>query len=143
LFSSHGTVPQRAASASSFFDRTFYVVDGRYRMQVFALEDMRNETLGVYCGDVLHAAIACGILGRHISGSQYQLADCHESLAITRLDGSTINPQPFFKDMVGWNRRALHIALPVAATAAQVRAVEQLCELSAQRWRALAAAPRD
>src|SRR4051812_11703948 len=31
----------------------FYVADGRYRMQVFALEALQNGHLTVYCPDVL------------------------------------------------------------------------------------------
>ena len=35
----------------------FYVADGKYRMQVFALEDLQDQIITVYCPDVLTEAI--------------------------------------------------------------------------------------
>src|SRR5688572_18095406 len=40
----------------------FYVADGRYRMQVFAIEDHSKGELGIYCGDVLDRGIEAGML---------------------------------------------------------------------------------
>src|SRR5688572_4919418 len=40
----------------------FYAPDGKYRLQVFALEDTRDGTIALYSADVLDAAVAAGVL---------------------------------------------------------------------------------
>ena len=40
----------------------FYVPDGKYRMQVFALEDQRDGNMTIFCEDVLDAATKSGLL---------------------------------------------------------------------------------
>lgn len=131
----------------------FYVADGKYRMQVFALEDLRDGKLTVYCSDVLDEAQKAGVVAAAkrpkgksaalddgdeeavaAAGSRFALGDSGEGLMIDALDGRAENPAPFFKDMLGWNRRALRIILPAAASPAQVGAVEDLCALSARKW---------
>src|SRR5688572_13678907 len=42
----------------------YYVADGRYRMQVFALEDLQDGNMTVYCPDVLDDAVKAGLLAR-------------------------------------------------------------------------------
>src|SRR4051812_38772400 len=42
----------------------FYVADGKYRMQVFALEDLQDGNVTVYAQDVLTAAVDAGLLVR-------------------------------------------------------------------------------
>src|SRR2546430_2477040 len=39
----------------------FFAADGKYRLQLFAIEDPRDGTLAVYVGDVLEAAVASGV----------------------------------------------------------------------------------
>ena len=41
----------------------YYLADGVYRMQVFALEELYDGNLTVYCPDVLEEALAAGLLG--------------------------------------------------------------------------------
>src|SRR3954470_1027535 len=41
-----------------------YVADGKYRMQVFALEDLQDGHFTVYCPDVLNEAMTVGLLKR-------------------------------------------------------------------------------
>src|SRR5690242_8638776 len=41
-----------------------YIADGKYRMQVFALEDLQDGHFTVYCPDVLNEAIQVGLLTR-------------------------------------------------------------------------------
>src|SRR5688500_2375950 len=48
------TVGQRAVR--------FYVTDGKYRQQIFALEDLRDGQLAVYVGDVLKDAIRAKLI---------------------------------------------------------------------------------
>src|SRR5688500_12885555 len=39
-----------------------YIADGKYRMQVFALEDLQDGDFTVYCPDVLDQAVKSGLL---------------------------------------------------------------------------------
>jgi len=116
----------------------FYIPDGKYRMQVFALADQRDGVIVLYCEDVLDAAVAAGQLAgpTEVAGvnNSYRIKASVDSLKIDRLDGKTANPSPFYKDMLGWNRRALRITIPTGATAEQVKAVELLASLAAVKW---------
>jgi hypothetical protein len=82
----------------------FFIADGKYRMQVFALEDARDGRLMVYLPDVLAAA------------------------------ENTPNPSPHIKHMLGWNRKAVRLAIPIHASNAHVTAAENLCALASNRW---------
>jgi hypothetical protein len=113
----------------------FYVADGKYRMQVYALEDLRDGQITVYCGNVLDEAIAGGLLARREGNpTAFTIAGSDETLNISVLDRNTANPAPFFKDMVGWNRQALRISVPVKARPLIVDAVEVLCAIPAHKW---------
>ena len=48
---------------------------------------------------------------------------------------NTPNPSPFYKHMLGWNRKAVRITLPVDASEPSIKAAEHICAISAQRWR--------
>ena len=102
----------------------FYVQDGKYKMQVFAMEDLRDGKITVYCGDSSEAARAAGL----VSGDAENLhlgSDNHVTLE--QLDAKSPNPAPFYKDMLGWNRKALRITLPVNAKPSEIVAAENLC----------------
>lgn len=115
-----------------------YVPDGKYRMQVFAIQDQRDGVIVIYADDVLDVAIKAGLVnGPHEVADQnnsYRLPNGVDSVKIDQLDGKTANPAPFFKDMLGWNRRAIRITLPANATTAQVKAAETLCAIGAKKW---------
>jgi hypothetical protein len=130
-----------APHAAKFVGRQtvqFYVADGKYRKQVFALEDLQDGHLTVYCPDVLGEALESGLLapspqtGQHL----YLTRPAGDPLRVEPLDGDSLNPGAHFKDMTGWNRKALRLTLPPAASAAQVEAVELLCALAARRFAA-------
>ena len=119
----------------------FYVPDGKYRMQVFALEDQLDGFLAVYCGDVADEAVKAGVLVRRSprggaaadeTQHAYLIKDSGEMLSIERLDNSGEH-RPFYKDMLGWNRKAVRIRLPADTTEAQTTAVATLCALSLAR----------
>src|SRR5215216_287726 len=40
----------------------FFVPDGKYRMQVFALQDLRDAALVIYCGNVLEDALRADLI---------------------------------------------------------------------------------
>jgi hypothetical protein len=119
----------------------FFVPDGQYRMQVFALEDLRDGVLSIYCGDALDEAIAAGVVvvqkaaGPVEAGqpTEYLLPDSHESLAILRLSNESHVPAMFYKDMMGWNRKALCIRVAASASDTQADAVDLLAALSLVR----------
>jgi hypothetical protein len=115
-----------------------FVPDGKYRMQVFALQDQRDGVMIVYCEDVLPQALKAGLFtGPQEVAEQnnsYRITKSVDSIKIDQLDGKTANPSPFYKDMLGWNRRALRITVPAAATDSQVKAVEAVCALAAKKW---------
>ena len=116
----------------------FFIADGKYRMQVFALEDKRDGQILVYLPDVLAAAIKAGVLGKPIAGhpDDYPIrATKGEALHVESLDASnTPDPQPAIKHMLGWNRKALRLTLPALANAAQIAATEAMCALAAKAW---------
>jgi hypothetical protein len=117
----------------------FYIADGKYRMQVFALEDLSDGNITLYCVDVVKQAVAAGALrdrnGSAAQPQQIALPGSGETLLIESLDGQTANPAAFYKDMVGWNRRAIRIVLPVNASRDQIKAAEALCAISASTWK--------
>lgn len=123
----------------------FYVADGRYRMQVFALEDLHDGHFAIYCPDVLAEALAAGLLNRmdgDVGGDADDMGDAAmllvaasgELLQIDVLDKKSISPAPHFKDLTGWNRRALRVTLPPEPSPAQVDAAELLCAVAASHF---------
>jgi hypothetical protein len=120
---------------------SFFIPDGKHRQQVFALEDQRDGQLHVYVEDVLSQATRAGVLGAASGDGTHPVpgAGAH-SIRIESLSAqNTPNPSPFFKHMLGWNRKALRITLPVDAAEPAIRAAEQICAISASRWQAASA----
>jgi hypothetical protein len=109
----------------------FYVQDGKYKMQVFAMEDLRDGKITIYCGDATDQARAAGLITIDEDGIKLT----HESnVTLEQLDSKSPNPAPFYKDMLGWNRKAIRITLPTSAKPSEIVAVENLCALSANKW---------
>lgn len=117
----------------------FYVADGRYRQQLFALEDMRDGKLCLYAVDAVEGATRAGLLrpreDGHEHGTTFVLCDSpDEYLKIEILTAATTTSAPeYYKHLLGWNRKAVRITLLTNATPAQVRAVEGFCTLAASR----------
>jgi hypothetical protein len=117
----------------------FFVPDGKWRMQVFAIEDRKDGNIAVYVEDVLADALKAGVIAkakRTTAGSpgEYTAKGLTEPVVIEQLDGkSEMDPAPFYKDMLGWNRKALRMTLPGSAPDAMVKVAERLCELAALR----------
>jgi hypothetical protein len=123
----------------------YYVADGKYRMQVFALEDLQDGNMTVYCPDVLADAVEAGLLAPPTVAEPpgtgtYGIVGTADALRIDALDRDSLNPAAHFKDMVGWNRRALRLMLPPTASAEQVAAAELVCAIAARRFSSAAAA---
>lgn len=111
----------------------FYVPDGKYRKQIFALEDLRKDFITVYTGDVLEDAIKAKLLrptkGEEEGVAVYSLPKGGDTLAIERINGQSVNPAEFFKHMVGWHREALRINVPLNASEEQINTVLTLLAL--------------
>ena len=117
----------------------FFIADGKYRMQVFAVEDPRDGRLLIYTGDVVKEAIKAGVLAAppkgDASAGHVVVADKSQRLILEILDANnTPNPHPWYKNMLGWGRKALRVTLPVKATPEQIAAAEALCALTAKTF---------
>jgi hypothetical protein len=99
----------------------FFIADGKYRMQVFALEDGRDGRVMVYLPDVLAQAEKAGLPMGVLKPESLDSAN-------------TPNPSPHIKHMLGWNRKAVRVTLLTHASAQQISAVEKLSALAAERW---------
>jgi hypothetical protein len=114
----------------------FFVADGKYRMQQFAIEDLRDGKINVYAPDAMDRALAGGLLrsppkAQRDSHAYSILEHPSETLVVHRLDAAnTPNPAPFFKNMLGWNRKAVRVALLTTASRAQIAATDSLCALA-------------
>jgi len=119
----------------------FFVADGKYRRQVFALEDARDGKLQIYLDDVLDKSFSGGLLGKPKKGDEAATPEypikgaAPQTLPIDSLDSAnTTDPPSFYKHMLGWNRKALRINLPVKATAPQVAVAQAMVALAAKVW---------
>ena len=115
----------------------FFIPDGKYRMQVFAMEDAGDGNLSVYLPDVMAAAQKKKVLLKEKEPGQYAIGGAaSQVLRIELLDASnTPSPHPHVKNLIGWNRKAIRVILaPAEAEGPQVAAAEALCELAARNW---------
>ena len=130
-----------SAKANGQQSMQFYIQDGKYRMQIFALEDLRDGSIHVYAADAVEEATKAGVFAKAKPGDepdQLRLPGSADMLNVERLDGKVSNPAPFYKDMLGWNRRAVHINLPVMASDAQADAACKLLLFGAKKSGAIA-----
>lgn len=143
------TLAPHAAQTNGQQSIQFYIpdgADGRYRKQVFAIEDLRDGKVTVYVSDVLDKVLAGGALEAPARGSDDEEAgprlfgiaasgSQHLALSLEPLDSvNTPDPPAFYKHMLGWNRKALRIVLPNDAAPAQINAAEEICATAAREW---------
>ncbi len=136
LASSLATLAPHAAKCIGKQTLQFYIADGKYRMQVFALEDIQDGNFTVYCPAVIDEAVKAGLVIRASDDQDpmYAVPPSNDPLQIQLLDGASQNPGAHYKDMVGWNRKAIQITLPPSASDAQIEATEMLCAIAAQHF---------
>jgi hypothetical protein len=116
----------------------FFAADGKYRRQVFAMEDLRDGVLAVYMVDVLEAAQRQGLMrapiGQNGRGVIYLNGGDGPgvSLVMESLTSSNTAAAPdYYRHMVGWNRTVLKVTLPTASSsAAEIEALEALCAIA-------------
>jgi len=117
----------------------FFVADGHYLMQMFALEDPHDGTVAVYTPDALEAAVASGVLrgpvGAEGDALFYEAGGLPGiNLKIEVLSAAkTVDAPEYYRHLLGWKRRALKVTLPAAASPAQIQACEALCRLAARQ----------
>ena len=122
----------------------FFTPDGKYRMQMFALEDQNDGKIAVYLPDVLNDAIRTKILKKADTEDDYAIVgSMRNTLHVEALDSqNTPEPPNHVKNMLGWGRKALRITLPtVASNGPRLDATEALLTLAAKQ-RAAAIAPK-
>lgn len=117
----------------------YYVADGNYRKQVFALEDLRDGKLAIYTADALEAAIAAGVLINESGPEHHPIIFSlggapEEQLRVESLTTANTTSAPeYYRHMLDWNRKAIRITLPNDATPAQITAAEAICALAAEK----------
>jgi hypothetical protein len=117
----------------------FFVADGNYRVQTFALEDTGDGTISVYAPDALQAARDAGIVvvpvGTPDNTLAYEVGDLPGlTVRVEVLSTSkTVDAPEYYRHLLGWNRKALRIILPTNAGRAQLIACDALCGLSVRR----------
>lgn len=112
----------------------FYIRDGKYRQQVFALEDNREGAIHLYLPDVLAKAKERKILFAGEAVPMYRIsanAEVQLRLEIITADTPDMN---VCKAMVSWGKKALVTTLSPLLNEKQLGAIEQLCELAAEAW---------
>jgi hypothetical protein len=114
----------------------FFIADGKYRMQVYALEDLRDGNLSVYTNDILDRALQAGILKGPPEGDPptYRIKGPQKhQLRIETLTAANTGSAPnYYRHMLGWNRKAIRITLSTSfCTPDHLSAVETLCQLAA------------
>jgi hypothetical protein len=114
----------------------YHIPDGKYRQQVFALEDARTGTLVVYIPDILAKAADRKLLTPASPGDAQTYIVGDNSADRIHLEIVTAESKDIThcKAMLGWGRRALRTTLGVNATEKEIRTVERLCELAAEAW---------
>lgn len=115
----------------------FFVPDGKYRMQAFALEDQSDGRITVYLPDVLADAIKKKILKKGAEPTEFAIVgSLRSTLRAEALDAqNTPEPPVHVKNMLGWNRKSLRVTLPILGTdKARLNAVSELCKLAAKQW---------
>ena len=124
----------------------FFDADGTYRVQLFALEDLRDGAVAVYTPDALAAAEAAGVIRGPVAvagnSAFYEVAGIPGlNIDVEVLSAATTSDAPeYYRHLLGWNRRALRITLRTTAAHAQVAACEAICRLAAQQAAAAQAA---
>lgn len=114
----------------------FFLADGKYRLQCFALEDQQDGKICVYINDILAAAIKKKLVVEDDEVESeipvyHPPKDEDTRIGIEALNaGNSGNAPEHYKHMLGWNRRALRITIPNDATDKQVALVETICLLA-------------
>jgi len=131
------TLANRPAKLTGVNTVQFYIPDGKHRKQVFAMHGLDDGSLSIFLPNVLDEAFKVGLITKPAKPPEdnvFLLNPSKEKITIELLDRDTLNPQFYFKDMTGWNRKAIQVTIPATASAAQKHTVEQLAALASTGW---------
>jgi len=113
----------------------FFIPDGKYRMQVFAMEDRGDGTLRVFLPDILDEAVKSRVMSKTKVPNEYIVKGSRDPIHVIALEPSKIqDPPAHIKPMLGWNRKALEITLRTAGGGTQTLAAQALVDLAARKW---------
>jgi len=132
-----GTLAPLPAQTMGNLAVLFFIPDGKYRMQVFALEDVGDGVLSLYLPDVMAAAQKKKILLKEKAPGEHTIGGAaSHTLKVESLDAAnTPSPHPHVKNLIGWNRKAIKVTLAVTdVDGPQSGAAEALCELASRQW---------
>ena len=123
------SLPPRTCGSTSL---TFFIPDGKYRQQVFALEDRRDGTLLVYLPDVATKAVRQALLAK--DDGHYILPGT-DRLFAEIIDSNLPELPSHVKPMLGWNRKAIRLSISTDfPDSRQLDTAELLCCLAAESW---------
>jgi hypothetical protein len=111
----------------------FFLADGKYRLQCFALEDQQDGKICVYTNDILSVVLKKKLVVEDDETESdvpiyHPPKDEETRIGIESLNaGNSGNAPEHYKHMLGWNRKALRITIPTTATDKQVALVEAIC----------------
>lgn len=133
---------QFGVEASGHCALRFFAPDGKYRRQVFALEDLRDQSLSIFAINGLEKAVKAGIVRGPIEKptgddrcATYELATEQPAVRVRIgfLNAGNIGNAPeYYRHMVGWNRTALRIVLPAESGGDELRSLAPLLALCAR-----------
>ena len=115
----------------------FFIADGPYRKQVFALEDRHNGVVILYLPDVLAKAIPLNLLARNPDNENFLIPGSPDQpISLTIIDSSQARGTPeHVEHMLGWNRKALRLVLGTGqSNPAELKLADALCRLAAEDW---------
>jgi hypothetical protein len=123
----------------------FSIPDGKYKLQVFALQEGDAGELHVYIPDVRPEAEKAGLI-KSTKGTAAAPAKSYigggpaEGLEVQDVtdaggDSQQQRPAECVRPMLGWGKKALHVVVKPDASEDQIAAVEQLCAVAALRWK--------
>ncbi|HWB54178.1 MAG TPA: hypothetical protein VG722_08295 [Tepidisphaeraceae bacterium] len=123
------SLPPRSAGPQAL---TFFIPDGKYRQQVFVLEDKGDGVVLVYLPNISARAVDAKFLSP--AGDDFKLPGSNDVFGQI-VDGTMQDLPSYIKPMLGWNRKALRLTIGTADTdRGQLEAAETLCTLAAQDW---------
>src|SRR5687768_16854786 len=83
------TLSPHAIKCNGQHSAQFYVPDGKYRMQVYAMEDLRQGVITIYCSNVIDEAVSAKIVSKPKNKDEpnaFPINGSDETLNIEQLD---------------------------------------------------------
>jgi hypothetical protein len=112
----------------------FFVADGKYRMQVFAMEDSMDGKLHIYLPDILTEAVKAKIVAKTAIAKTFAAGKSQVEIDSLGVAEAASAP-PHYQHMLGWNRKALRLSISTAKMDDSLdKAIESLAQLAAKRF---------